>query len=963
MRLFPRFLISVALLAGSLGSSAELASPGFRPQPPGVHALVHARVFAKPDTVFSNATVVLRDGLIVAVGPEVQPPADARIWDFSGLTIYPGFMDAYLTLGGTNLPLQLGANEAIQAERGMSSYLGSGAGAGAPRFFGVAGQEVDPGAPGPGHGLAEVTPERRVVAALAPEAKELEALREQGFTAAHLVPGQGIFRGQSAVVLLGDAGPNVGVLKPDVAQIVALAPTSRDGAYPGSLMGVLAVFRQAILDARQHQEMTRWQRTANKPAGRMPFNTALEALQPLLDGQPLFLESGSALLASRVDRVAAELNLTNRVLVSSGQEWRRPDLIRSGSVWVVPVMFPALPKLPDDASWEGVTLDQLRAWDWAPENPAVLRQRGATVALTTHGLGERKDFRTQLRVALDRGLREVDALAALTILPAQICGVADRLGTVEAGKLANLTVVEGSYFDPEQRVREVWIEGRQYDLGPAPVKNKSPEDGKKATEAEGKRELGRQRIARAPSSGRGVLTQPPAVLLRQATLWTCGPHGVLTNANLLAVGGRITWVGTDRGEPSPMAPENTLVIDATGWHVSPGIIDAHSHSMIFGGVNEATLPSTAMCRIADVVNSETPSIYQQLAGGLTIANQLHGSANPIGGQNCVIKLRDGEAPDELVFRAAPAGIKFALGENVKQSNWGEKFTTRFPQSRMGVPVFHLNRFEAARQYAAARKLAATGGVPPVRQDLELDALAEILDGTRLIHCHSYRQDEILAFLRAMESFGVRVSTLQHVLEGYKVADEIARHGAGASAFSDWWAFKYEVLDAIPYGGTLMHDRGVLVSLNSDSSDHARRLNIEAAKAVKYGGTPEVEALKFVTLNPATQLRIENRVGSLESGKDADFVIWSGPPLDTGSVCLQTWIEGRKYFDRSLAVARAEALTQERTALLAKAKKMLGEGSGASAGEKARGEFFRAAWENGRHLGVLRCEDCAMPQRQ
>ncbi|MCW5559559.1 MAG: amidohydrolase family protein, partial [Verrucomicrobiae bacterium] len=289
-------------------------------------------------------------------------------------------------------------------------------------------------------------------------------------------------------------------------------------------------------------------------------------------------------------------------------------------------------------------------------------------------------------------------------------------------------------------------------------------------------------------------------------------------------------------------------------------------------------------------------------------------------------------------------------------------------TRMGVPAFYQNRFTAARQYAAAwreweaAKARDPQALPP-RRDLELDAIAEILAGTRLIHCHSYRQDEILLLLRVMESFGVRVATLQHVLEGYKVADEIARHGAGGSAFSDWWAYKFEVYDAIPYAGSLMRDRGVVVSFNSDDDDLARRLNFEAAKAVKYGGTPEVEALKFVTINPARQLGIDRWVGSLEAGKDADFAVWSGPPLASSSRCLETWIEGRKYFDRAQAAERAAALGAERDALIAKARKLAGEGADASASDAAREKFFRRALESAIHLGVTRCEDCLLPQRE
>ncbi|HMO65079.1 MAG TPA: amidohydrolase family protein, partial [Verrucomicrobiota bacterium] len=852
--------------------------------------------------------------------------------DCAGLTVYPGFLDAYVPVG-TNAPVANRDTMPIGAD--------ALAAAGQPRFFGVPGQERDPGQPGPGYGLPGVTPEFRVAAGWRPDEKQLGALREQGFTAAHFVPAQGIVRGQGAVAALGDDGPNESILRADAAQCVAFAPARADNQYPGSLMGAIAVVRQAFLDAA-------WHRAAGAGAPRPAFNTALEALARVADGQPVFFEPGSVLMADRAARVARELAIARPVLVASGHEWRRPDLLAGlGAPFVVPVAFPDLPKLPDDA-WEDVTLDLLRAWDWAPENPALLRHGGAPVALTTFGLPDLKKFRAHLRAALDRGLSETDALAALTTVPAELLGPADRLGLVEPGRVASLTVVAGDYFDPEAPVRAVWVAGKVFELPapPAPRTN----DVAAATKRAEQRERMKERVARDPLAGRGVLTNPPALLVRGATLWTCGPAGVLTNASLLIRDGKVQAVGHFRAELTA----DTHAVDATGLHVTPGLIDCHSHSMIVGQVNEGTLPSTAMVRIGDVVNSETDNLHRQLAGGLTVANLLHGSANPIGGQNQVIKLRDGEGPEGLKFTNAPPGIKFALGENVKQSNWGDRQTNRFPQSRMGVQTFYVNRFTAARQYAARR---GNG----LRRDLELEALAEILAGTRLIHCHSYRQDEIVAFLRTMESFGVRVASLQHILEGYKVADEIARHGAGASAFADWWAFKFEVYDAIPYAGSLMHARGVNVSFNSDSSDHARRLNLEAAKAVKYGGTGEEDALKFVTLNPAKQLGIDRWVGSLEPGKDADFVLWSGHPLDTRSVCLQTWIEGRQYFDRSLEPERAKALADERAALVAKAKQLAGGGGESpSAAESARAAFFQTALEKARHLGVVECQDCLLP---
>ncbi len=316
------------------------------------------------------------------------------------------------------------------------------------------------------------------------------------------------------------------------------------------------------------------------------------------------------------------------------------------------------------------------------------------------------------------------------------------------------------------------------------------------------------------------------------------------------------------------------------------------------GVNEATQAVTAEVRIGDFIDASDITIYRQLAGGLTMANVLHGSANPIGGQNQVIKLRWGGWYDDLKYKEAPAGIKFALGENVKQSNWGEDAKTRYPQTRMGVEQIFRDRFHAAKRYSAAMKSwnDEPKGLPP-RRDLELDALSEILDGKRWIHCHSYRQDEILGLLRVLEENKITIGSLQHILEGYKVADAIAKHGATASSFSDWWAYKFEVIDSIPYNGALMHQQGIVVSFNSDDAELGRHMNHEAAKAMKYGGVNPMEALQFVTLNPAKQLRIDHRVGSLEVGKDADIAVWSGSPLSPMSRCEQTWIDGRKYFDR------------------------------------------------------------------
>ena len=986
-------LVSSGLVISQLAFGAELRPPGFRPLPLGVHALVGGKVVQKPGELLDGATIVIRDGLIVAVGTNAAPPADARVWDMKGKTIYAGFIDPYLVLAASNPPIST-----TYTEPDASGFTSSGVG-----FYGVPGTQTDMGKPGPGYEIAKITPEHRAVRDYSPTEKTLEPLRELGFTAGVVAPGKGIIRGTSALVALVEENPYDAVIRPDVFQHLAFEThQAGERAYPGSLMGVIASIRQSFFDAHHYAlDQADYQK---HPQGRQrpEFDPALEALQAASEKRiRVAFEPGSALMVDRAARLAGELGL-DFCIVSSGQEWRRADLAKATrATFIVPVDFPTLPKLPNEDDWEQVQLDPLRRWDWAPENPALLRQQDLEIALTTYGLSDKKKFRDNLRLALDRGLAEQGALAALTTVPAKLCGVENLLGTIEPGKLANLTIVDGdNYFDPEKKVTAVWIDGRIYETPTAepksdkseskaakpaaepgqakeePEKNPKPAElagheekpgGKTSTEKPAKkekdkeriRELQKKRVARALLSGRGPLAEPPAVLIQGATLWTCGPEGRLENNDLLVVGGKIKAVGKGLSNRSDFAGP-PLVIDGRGLHVTPGLIDCHSHTAILGAVNESTLPSTAMVRIRDVVNSETDNLYEQLAGGVTTVNLLHGSANPIGGQNCVIKLRDGASPEGLVFAAAPPGIKFALGENVKQSNWGEGFASRFPQTRMGVRTFIANRFTAAQEYLQSLAGAATNAVPP-RRNLELETLGEILQGSRWIHCHSYRQDEILMLIRLMDGFGVKIGTFQHVLEGYKVADEIAQHGAGASTFSDWWAYKFEVYDAIPYNGSLMGDRGVVVSFNSDSSELARRLYTEAAKAVKYGGTPEIEALKFVTINPARQLRIDPYVGSLEAGKDADFAIWSKSPLDSATVCLQTWIEGKKYFDRSLNAERATRLQKERDELIAKAKEIAKPAGGDSGGDKDAADaraFFRRSLEHefdGKSRGCLDAE--------
>jgi imidazolonepropionase-like amidohydrolase len=439
-------------------------------------------------------------------------------------------------------------------------------------------------------------------------------------------------------------------------------------------------------------------------------------------------------------------------------------------------------------------------------------------------------------------------------------------------------------------------------------------------------------LARAPKSAAVAAEPSPVILIQNATILTVS-HGTIERGSILIKDGKIAEVGA-----SVKAPKDAQVIDAAGQFVMPGIIDCHSHIAVDGSVNEGSISVSSIVNIADVLNPDDVDIYRDLAGGVTVANVLHGSANAIGGQTIVIKLRWGQPASKLPFEGAMPGIKFALGENPKRSNFS-RGTPRYPATRMGVEETIRGAFTEARDYKASwdlynkRTAAGEKNLIAPRRDLRLEPLVEVLEGKRYVHSHCYREDEILMLLRVAKEFGFKVRTFQHVLEGYKVADEIAASGAGASTFSDWWAYKVEAYDAIPYNAALMTRRGVLVSVNSDDAEEATHLNQEAAKSIKFGGLSHDEALKLVTLNPAIQLGIDKRVGTIDAGKDADLVIYNHDPLSDYAVVQKTLIDGRVYFDRQRDIAERSDREKEKKALLEKQKKSEKKAETGEAGKK------------------------------
>ena len=870
-------------------------------------ALTGGRVIAAPGRTFDPGVVVIRGGVIEAVGPAgtVAVPDDARIFDVRGKVLHAAFIDPYVSADRLAGRKSRGPSDDEDATEDRPTPA-------APR------RPQGPGA----HPLASVRSDERVIDSLAVADRVAEAYRRLGFAVVGAVPQVGILRGRSAVVSLADGPLSGRILEPDGSSVISLDPERFDFAnfgragYPVSKMGAVALVRQSFLDARWWGEAEA--AYARRPAGqaRPRFTAANAALLPAAQGrETVVFEASDVLSLLRALNIAREMKLKARY-VGAGDEYRLRDRVAGEKPdLVLRVDFPRPYRMSDESEWLDVPLERLRAIDRAPSNPKWLRDAGLTFSFTTAGLDDTDDFPRRVREAIARGLSRSDALAAVTTIPARQLGLADRLGDIAPGRIANLVVETGEPFAAASRVTEVWIDGRRYETretGTGKRETKSPETEPPAD------------VRALPARDDGPVAAPKAIVVRGATVWTQGPAGILENADLVVAGGKVVAVG--RGLA---APAGAIEVDGRGKHVTPGIIDAHSHTAIDGQVNEGTHAVTAEVRMRDVLDRFDVAFYRELAGGTPAANVLHGSANSIGGQNATVKWRRGGSPEDLLITTAPEGIKFALGENPKRSNF-QQTPPRYPQTRMGVAAQIRERFLAARDYrrrqeeyrkaSSAKGSSATGLVPP-QPDLQLEAIAEVLEGKRKIHCHSYVKSEILQMIRTAEEFGIKVATFQHSLEGYKIADEIARHGAGASIFSDWWAYKFEVYDAIPYAGPLLHERGVLVSYNSDSDELARRLNTEAAKAVKYGGLAPAEALAFVTSNPAKQLGIFDRTGSLEAGKDADFVLWSEDPLSSSTVALETWIEGKKYFDRAADLARRPALEKERTDLVARAKRI------------------------------------------
>lgn len=864
-------------------------------------ALVNARIVTVSGATIERGTVVIRDGLIAGVGTDLAVPPDARVLDLSGKTVYPGMIDLASTvaLEQRERPQQTRFQALPTAQRDTTGWQG-------------------------------LDPERMVADELQSAHRSVREWRDAGVGAALVAPTAGTFRGQSALINLRGGSPGEMILISPAALHMGFQGV-RSG-YPRTLMGVMAYQRQSLLDARylalQRDRYDANPRGMQRPAAG-PHTTAL-ASYAVGDGM-VVIDARSERAIRRAVGLANEFGL-DYVLSSVGEGWLALELLVSERRPVLVSLALAAPDSITGRSFlytrpEPPPSDSALQW-LIDHNAAALDSAGISFALTSGGGAvEAADFRGAVRRTIRAGLAPAVALRAVTVVPAEIMGIADRLGSIEPGKIANLIVATGDLFADSTKLEAVFVDGERFVVPPdddRPSRRRGGEGSRGSGEHAAGEATEDEAAAEQAAEATGPFT-PPAIPIPPSTI----PRGQLvavTNATILTAAngtieggtilirdGKIVEIGSD-----VRVPRNAEVIDASGKYVIPGIVDSHSHMAIEGGINEGTDNLTPQVRIADEIEHDDIQLWRALAGGVTTIHVLHGSANSIGGQDAVIKLRWGLRPDQLFVEDAPRGIKFALGENPKRSNRSSipGAPRRFPSTRMGVEYSIAEAFQRARayqqewaEYDRLRGRTRRDRVPP-RRDLFLETLVGILDGTIRVHSHSYRADEILMLINLADSLGFTIGTFQHVLEGYKVADEIAAHGAGASTFADSWAYKLEAFDAIPYNAALMHRRGVRVSINSDSGERVRRMLQEAAKAMKYGGVSEQDALRMVTLNPAIDIGLGDRIGSLEPGKDADLVIMTHHPFDPRSRVDKTMIDGVIYFDYDVAPKLRDRIEQD-----------------------------------------------------
>lgn len=972
-----------------------------------VYAFTNAKIFVDHEVIVEKGILLIKDGLIISVGEKTEIPKGAVVYDLKGKSIYPALIDAYTSYG---MPELRTVNKGVYPQMESNTK----------------------GAYGWNQAIKAEVEANKI---FSNDNRSAEEMRKMGFGAVLTFQKDGIVRGSAAVVALGDGRENELMINDKAAAMYSFDKGTSMQDYPSSLMGSIALLRQTYLDAD-------WYKIDKT---KKEFNISLDAFNNLQSLSQI-IETTDKLSALRADKIGDEFKI-KYIIKGSGNEYQRLDELKATNCkFIIPLNFPAAYDVEDAYDAVNVSLTELKHWEIAPLNPFALEKYFIQFAITSADLKDKKDFWKNLRKAIFYGLSEKQALKSLTVTPAELLNVSDKIGRLKGGMIANFIITSGNLFDEKMTIYENWIQGIPYkindynsidirgdydfsydkngiyklkiegdldklkgtvlidtvkipvnvaisgnsvslsfnstkeayspkgligtirlsgniNVGPLKMNGKGqtadgdwidwsatfktgfiPELKKDSSKKEslkfgqviypfcayGKKLDDRDRFDKIIYDFKN---RYDAVLIKNVTVWTNESEGVLKDQDVYITEGRIVRIADDINATKLAFAK---IIDGTGKHLTAGIIDEHSHIAISNGVNEGAQASSAEVRIGDVVNSEDINIYRQLAGGVTTSQLLHGSANPIGGQSALIKLRWGKSPEEMKFAKADGFIKFALGENVKQSNWGDFNTIRFPQSRMGVEQVYYDSFIRAKEYDSKQKAFsllsdnAKSISVPFRKDLELEALAEILNKKRFITCHSYVQSEINMLMHVADSMGFKVNTFTHILEGYKVADKMKTHGAGASTFSDWWAYKMEVQDAIPYNAALLTQMGITTAINSDDAEMGRRLNQEAAKSVKYGGVTEEEALKMVTLNPAKLLHIDNKVGSIKVGKDADLVLWSDNPLSVYAKVEKTIIDGHIYFDKDEDIKLRDDIQKERARII---QRMIDDKKGGASTQK------------------------------
>jgi imidazolonepropionase-like amidohydrolase len=966
-----------------------------------IYAFINAKIIVNADETIDNGTMLVQDGLITGIGTKIHLPQGAVIYDLKGKSIYPSLIDAYTSYGMPETKRNPNASYPQMESNTKGAYGWNQA----------------------------VKPETEANKIFTDDAKCGDEMRKMGFGAVFTFQKDGIVRGTGAVVSLGDGRENELMINDKAAAVYSFDKGTSTQDYPSSLMGAIALLRQTYLDAN-------WYKTDKT---KKEYNISLDAFNNI-QTVPQIFETTDKLNALRADKIGDEFKI-NYIIKGCGNEYQRLDDIKATNCkFIIPLNFPMAYDVEDAYDAENISLTELKHWEIAPANPFALEKYFIPFAITTSDLKDKKEFWKNLRKAIAYGLSEKQALKSLTSIPAEMLNVADKIGSLKSGMIANFIITSGNLFDEKTIIYENWVQGTNYkindyntidvrgnydfsygpgrnilqlkiegdldklkstlliDTSKVPVNvsvsgnsisiSFNPKDidgtirlsgnisdspikmnGKGQTpdgawinwsadytgaltilpkkDAANKKEMPKLGQITYPFCAYGkpndnyevfeqlihdIKTRDEVIVIKHATIWTNEAEGILKNQDVYIANGRIERIADDINATKL---EFAKVIDATGKHLTAGIIDEHSHIALIS-VNEGAQASSAEVRMGDVINSEDINIYRQLSGGVTSAQLLHGSANPIGGQSAIVKLRWGKNPEEMKFPKADGFIKFALGENVKQSNGGEGSYSRFPQTRMGVEQVYYDYFTRAKEYDVKQKAfnglsdKAKLTASPFRRDLELEAIAEILNKKRFITCHSYVQSEVNMLMHVGDSLGFQVNTFTHILEGYKVADKMKARGIGASTFSDWWAYKVEVKDAIPYNASILNQMGIVTAINSDDAEMGRRLNQEAAKSVKYGGMSEEDALKLVTLNPAKLLHIDNRVGSVKVGKDADLVLWSDNPLSIYAKVEKTIIDGHIYYDKDEDAKLRLDIQKERARII---QKMLDEKKGGAPTQK------------------------------